>query len=160
MNDTVNLTRQLAEIAKDNELAELEYTQGETRIRLVLESCEPAPAVPQVLLTSSAELPAPPVMTAPPVAAAAPASAPPAAESGEKIHSPLPGVFYRAPRPGAPSFVEAGQKVTPGQTLCIVEAMKLMNEITAEQACVIKKILIENGDAVEEGQPLFLIEPL
>lgn len=158
MNDTVALTRELARIAKDNELSELEYSQGETRIKLILESSEPAP-MQQVVLTPSAEIPAP-IAAAPVAPPAAVTPAAPAAESGEKIHSPLPGVFYRASRPGAPPFVEVGQQVSPGQTLCIVEAMKLMNELTAEQPCVIKKILVENAEAVEEGQALFLIDPL
>jgi acetyl-CoA carboxylase biotin carboxyl carrier protein len=96
---------------------------------------------------------------------AAPAPAPAAAEaakaeepSGHRLKSPMVGTFYRAPSPGAPAFVEIGQAVTKGQTLCIIEAMKLLNEIESDVAGTIKAILVENGQPVEYGQPLFLIE--
>lgn len=153
MNKTVELTRQLAEIAKANDLAELEFQEGDVRIHIVLESeAAVATAVPQVVLAHGHPMAAPaPVAQAPAAEPAAPAI------EGDTIDSPLPGVFYRAPRPGAPAFVEEGQQVAPGQTLCIVEAMKLMNEISAERPGKIMKILVNNGDAVEEGQPLFVI---
>ena len=142
----------MAEIAKANDLAELEFQEGDVRIHIVLESDAAVTAVPQVVLAHGHALPAP----APAAQAPAPAPAAPAIE-GDTIDSPLPGVFYRAPRPGAPAFIEEGQQVAPGQTLCIVEAMKLMNEISAERPGKIMKILVNNGDAVEEGQPLFVI---
>jgi acetyl-CoA carboxylase biotin carboxyl carrier protein len=102
-----------------------------------------------------------PMMTA----AAAPAAAPavptsePAAAAieGDSIKSPMVGTFYRSPSPGAKSFVEVGQQVNVGDTLCIIEAMKLLNEIEAETAGVIKAILVENGQPVEYGEPLFII---
>jgi acetyl-CoA carboxylase biotin carboxyl carrier protein len=78
----------------------------------------------------------------------------------KEIVAPMVGTFYRAPAPGAPPFVEVGDTVEPGQTVCIVEAMKLMNEITAEEKGIIKKILVENAEPVEYGQPLFLYEPI
>jgi acetyl-CoA carboxylase biotin carboxyl carrier protein len=90
---------------------------------------------------------------------AAPAAAAPAAEAkGHTLKSPMVGTFYRAPSPGAPAFVEVGQSVSKGQTLCIIEAMKLLNEIESDMAGTVKAILVENGQPVEYGQPLFLIE--
>ena len=85
-------------------------------------------------------------------------SAPEPKSGGNEVKSPMVGTFYRAPSPGAPSFVEVGQSVTKGQTLCIIEAMKLLNEIESDVAGTIKAILVENGQPVEYGQPLFLIE--
>ncbi len=154
MQDAAALTRQLAEIARENDLAELEFQQGETRIHIIIEPERPlAPMAP-------AAIPVAPVALEQAVSPA-PVVAPPQAPdkpSGETIDSPLPGVFYRAPRPGAPNFVDEGQRVGPSDTLCIVEAMKLMNEISAEKPCTIVKVLVSNGDAIEEGQPLFLID--
>jgi len=89
-------------------------------------------------------------------AAAAPAAAP--EPTGHTLKSPMVGTFYRAPSPGAPNFVEVGQSVTKGQTLCIIEAMKLLNEIESDVAGKVKAILVENGQPVEYGQPLFVIE--
>jgi len=94
--------------------------------------------------------------TAPPVSAA-PATEVPAAESGFIARSPMVGTFYRAPNPESPNFVKVGDTVKVGQTLCIIEAMKLLNEIESEQAGVIKEILCENGQGVEFDQPLFVI---
>ena len=94
-------------------------------------------------------------MAAPP-AAAAPAA--PEEPKGHTLKSPMVGTFYRAPSPGAPAFVDVGQSVTKGQTLCIIEAMKLLNEIESDASGTIKAILVENGQPVEYGQPLFLIE--
>ena len=92
-------------------------------------------------------------------APAAPPAAPAAPEpKGHALKSPMVGTFYRAPSPGAPSFVEVGQSVTKGQTLCIIEAMKLLNEIESDASGTVKAILVENGQPVEYGQPLFLIE--
>ncbi|HRE15213.1 MAG TPA: acetyl-CoA carboxylase biotin carboxyl carrier protein, partial [Usitatibacteraceae bacterium] len=85
-------------------------------------------------------------------------AATPAAPSGHTLKSPMVGTFYRSPSPGAPSFIEVGQAVTKGQTLCIIEAMKLLNEIESDASGVVKAILVENGQPVEYGQPLFVIE--
>jgi len=95
-----------------------------------------------------------------PSAGVAPAAAPAAAAEpqGHVVKSPMVGTFYRAPSPGAPSFVEVGQAVTKGQTICIIEAMKLLNEIAADATGSIKSILVENGQPVEYGQGLFVIE--
>ena len=104
------------------------------------------------------QLYAAPQQTVAPVATAAPVAATVAAESGETINSPIVGSFYRAPAPDAAPYVEVGQVVEKGQVLCIVEAMKLMNEIEAEFRCKIVKVCKENAQAVEFGDPLFVIE--
>lgn len=157
MKETVELTRHLAEIAKENQLAELEYHHGETKIRLIIESEKPLVAAPAPQVVYAPPMAAAPAVVAPSaeIPAAAPAETAP---RGESIDSPLPGVFYRSPSPDSPPFVDEGQAVQAGQTLCIVEAMKLMNEIPAERACKVLKILVKNGEPVEEGQALFLIE--
>ena len=137
----------LIDLVADSGIAELEITEGEGKVRIVKFSQTPPPA-PVV------EQPAPVVAAAP---AAAPAPAAPAAPSGHVIKAPMVGTFYRAPNPGASPFVEVGQSVKEGDALCIIEAMKLLNEIEADKAGVIKEILVENGEPVEYGQPLFVI---
>jgi acetyl-CoA carboxylase biotin carboxyl carrier protein len=92
--------------------------------------------------------------------AAAPAPAAPKAPAGEEVKSPMVGTFYLRPRPESPAFIEKGDTVEPGQTLCIVEAMKLMNEIQAEKKCRVLEILVDDGESVEYGQPLVIVEPL
>ena len=106
-----------------------------------------------------AHVPAHGVDTQPAPAQAMPASAPVADENTHTILSPIVGTYYSSPSPDAPAFVQVGSRVTAGQTLCIVEAMKLMNEIEADCAGTIKSVLVENGSPVEFGQPLFVIEP-
>jgi acetyl-CoA carboxylase biotin carboxyl carrier protein len=103
------------------------------------------------LLAASVSLPAAP-------AAAAPSPAVEAAQAGHAVKSPMVGTFYRSSSPGAPSFVEVGSKVNEGDTLCIIEAMKILNEIEADKSGTVAQILGENGQAVEYGQPLFIIE--
>ncbi|MFO1315161.1 MAG: acetyl-CoA carboxylase biotin carboxyl carrier protein [Burkholderiales bacterium] len=144
----------LIELVESSGIAELEIQEGEERVRITRTAATaagtaPVAAVPQVVAAA-----APPV----PAAAAAPAAeeATPAPD-GHVVKSPMVGTFYRAATPGAKSFVEVGDSVEEGQTLCIVEAMKLMNEIEADKAGVVKAILTENGQPVEFGQPLFVI---
>ena len=149
MND-VDLVRALARVVREEELAELEYENGSLKIRLVQEREAPAHTFATGHLVPYAP---PPQATPAPAAASARPSLP-------AITSPLAGVFYRSPSPGAPPYVQEGEVVAAGQTLCIVEAMKLMNEITAEASCRILKILLENGQVVEPGQDLFHIEML
>ncbi|MFA5504247.1 MAG: acetyl-CoA carboxylase biotin carboxyl carrier protein [Vulcanimicrobiota bacterium] len=157
MDNSILRAQELARIGREHDLAEVEYEDAEVKIRLQFEA-PPAPGVSEFDPTLLARFAMP---TEPLPAAATPGSgsvgtaAPP---RGDTINSPLAGVFYRAPRPDADPFVKEQDSVGPGQTLCIVEAMKLMNEITAERACKITKILVENAEAVEEGQPLFVIE--
>ena len=137
----------LIDLVADSGIAELEITEGEGKVRIVKFSQTP-PVAPV------AEQPAAVVAAAP---AAAPAPAAPAAPSGHVVKAPMVGTFYRAPNPGASPFVEVGQSVKEGDALCIIEAMKLLNEIEADKAGVIKEILVENGEPVEYGQPLFVI---
>lgn len=134
----------LIDLVQQSGIAELEITEGEERVRI----SRGAPAtVPQ------AAVPAPPAMAAP-VAAASPAEAEP---DGHVIRSPMVGTFYRASAPGAKPFVEVGQTVKSGQTLCIIEAMKLLNEIETDRDGIVKAVLAENGQPVEYGEPLFIL---
>lgn len=142
----------LIELVENSGIAELELTEGEEHVRIsrnVAPSQQmfaPAPAAQHYTVAAA------------PQAAAAPAApAEPAAVEGHVVKSPMVGSFYRAASPGAKAFVDIGQTVNAGDTLCIIEAMKLLNEIEADKAGVIKAILVENGQAVEFGQPLFII---
>lgn len=158
MDKSISRAEELARIGRDNELAELEYEDADVRIHLTFDAPtqSQAPSIDPAFLAATLSAGASNANVAP--VAAASSSTPPAPALGETIDSPLAGVFYRAPRPDAPPFVEEGDQVSAGQNLCIVEAMKLMNEIGADRACKISKILVENAEAVEEGQPLFVIE--
>lgn len=146
----------LIDLVAESGIAELEVTEGEDKVRIAKFSPAPvAPTSPNTLVT--APLPGASAATA----AAAPAPAAPASEpepTGHVVKSPMVGTFYRSPSPGAASFVELGQAVKPGDTLCIIEAMKLLNEIEAEVGGVVKQVLVENGQPVEYGQPLFIID--
>lgn len=144
--------KKLIEIIEDSDVAELEISEGEESVRISRLS---SIAQPQVAVAAAAPAP-----VAAPVAAA-PAAAAPAAEeaiSGHVVKSPMVGTFYRAASPGAKAFVELGQSVTVGETLCIIEAMKILNQIEADKSGVIKQILVENAQPVEYDQPLFVIE--
>ncbi len=153
--------KQIVDLMKRSELTEFEWESGETRLRIKRSTTKgetdgPAPvhyAGPPVALlptvggaTGSAPLGASPASTA---AAAAPV--------GELIKSPMVGTFYRAPNPDSPNFVEIGSTVTPDSVVCIIEAMKVMNEIQAEVKGRITESLVENGQSVEYGQPLFRV---
>jgi acetyl-CoA carboxylase biotin carboxyl carrier protein len=146
----------LIDLVSESGISELEVNEGEDRVRIV-NAGSPAPAG-QVVYANPAPAP---IQHAAPAAAPAPAvTAPaeaPAAETGFVARSPMVGTFYRAPNPESPNFVNVGDTVKVGQTLCIIEAMKLLNEIESEQAGVIKEILCENGQGVEFDQPLFVI---
>lgn len=149
MQEPVELARELARIARENQLAEIEYREENTVLRLIFEPKK------KFVQAAAVAAPAPAPST---TVVLEEATAPPAAPTGLTINSPLAGVFYRAPRPNSPPFVEAGQQVASGQTLCIVEAMKLMNEITSESPMKILRVLAENGQVVEAGQALFEYE--
>lgn len=144
----------LIDLVQNSGISELEISEGEEKIRIAKHFAAPAPT------TVMMGAPAPVAALA---GAAAPAGAAPATEAaaveaaGKTIKAPMVGTFYRCGSPGAPSFVEVGQSFKEGDTLCIIEAMKLMNEIEAETSGTIKAILVENGQPVEYGQPLFLI---
>ncbi|TSE18838.1 Biotin carboxyl carrier protein of acetyl-CoA carboxylase [Tepidimonas alkaliphilus] len=145
----------LIDLVSESNISELEITEAEGKVRIVkaapaaAAAVAPAPA-PMTPLTVQAPAPLP--------EPAAPAVAVPVAPQGHVIKSPMVGTFYRAPSPGAKPFVEVGQAVKEGETVCIIEAMKILNEIEADRAGVIKEILVENGQAVEYGQPLFVLE--
>jgi acetyl-CoA carboxylase biotin carboxyl carrier protein len=146
----------LIDLVAESGIAEIEVTEGEDKVRIVKHAptvVAAAPAAPiQTVVTGAAAAPLPPAPAAP-VATEAAAEPP----KGNVVKSPMVGTFYRSPSPGAKAFVEVGQPVKPGDTLCIIEAMKLLNEIEAEVAGEVKEILVENGQPVEYGQPLFVI---
>ena len=140
----------LIDLVADSDISELEVTEGDGKVRIV----KSAPAAAQQVVYAA---PAPAAATA-----VAPVAAPavedvPAVPNGHVVPAPMVGTFYRSPNPGAAPFVEIGQSVQEGDALCIIEAMKLLNEIEADKTGVIKEILVENGAPVEYGQPLFVI---
>jgi acetyl-CoA carboxylase biotin carboxyl carrier protein len=148
----------LIDLVAESGIAELEITEGEDKVKIVKSNAGPQTShVSHVYTapTTSAATGAP--AAAAPVAEVAPAAAPTALPEGKVIKSPMVGTFYRASSPGAEPFVSVGTTVTEGQTLCVIEAMKLMNEIPADVAGVIKEVLVENGQPVEFGQPLFVL---
>jgi acetyl-CoA carboxylase biotin carboxyl carrier protein len=141
----------LIDLVAESGIAELEVTEGEDKVRIVkTPSGIAAPAAPVTYMAPSH---APAAGGTGPAAAAEPEEPP-----GHVVKSPMVGTFYRSPSPGAPAFIEQGSVVKPGDTLCIIEAMKLLNEIEAEVGGTVTKILVDNGQPVEYGQPLFLIE--
>ena len=140
----------LIDLVQQSGIAELEITEGEEKVR-ISRTGMPGTFMAQPMAASNIVLPAE-------MAAAAPVAAGPVEPTGHTLKSPMVGTLYRSPSPGSPSFVEIGQTVTKGQTLCIIEAMKLLNEIESDAAGVVKAILVENGQPVEYGQPLFIIE--
>ena len=144
--------KKLIDLVEESGISELELTEGEEKVR-----------ISRQLQASAANIQ---YISAPSPAPAAPTSAPAAAEAapqviakvdGHEVKSPMVGTFYRSPSPDAKSFVDVGSAVAIGDTLCIIEAMKLLNEIEADKAGVIKAILVENGQPVEYGEPLFII---
>ncbi len=147
----IRKVKKLIELIEESDIAEIEIHEGEESVRI-----------------SRASAIAPTVVAAAPVAAApiAAATAAPAAEeakaeeaiSGHSVTSPMVGTFYRSPSPKSKSFVEEGQKVSKGDTLCIIEAMKILNQIETDRGGIIKRILVENGQPVEYNQPLFIID--
>ena len=139
----------MIELVQQSGIAELEVTEGEERVRIV-RGGQPAPVV-------TAAVPAPPAAQAPAGPPAAPAEDSEAV-NGHVVKAPMVGTFYRASAPGAKPFVEVGDTVKPGQVICIIEAMKLMNEIESDKEGVVRAILVENGQPVEYGEPLAIIE--
>ncbi len=144
----------LIDLVAESGIAEIEVTEGEDKVRIVKHG--PAPVMAPMQMHAPAPMAFAP--SAPGAAPAAPvASAVPEAPKGEVIKAPMVGTFYRSASPGAASFVEVGKTIKPGDTLCIIEAMKLLNEIEAEVAGTVLEVLVENGQPVEYGQPLFVI---
>ena len=142
--------KKLIDLVEESGIAELEITEGEEKVRISRSGTQAAPAAAVVTHAVAAA-------PAAPVAAASAEPAAPSQPDGHLLKSPMVGTFYRSPSPGAKSFVEVGQSVTEGETVCIIEAMKLLNEIEADRSGVIKAILVENGQPVEYGHPLMVI---
>ena len=141
----------LIDLVSESNVSELEITEAEGKVRIV----KSGGAVVQQYVAAPMQA-ATPVAAAPAAAAPAPEAAP--AQTGHVVKSPMVGTFYRASSPGAKAFVEVGSQVKEGETICIIEAMKILNEIEADKSGTITRILGENGQAVEYGQPLFVIE--
>lgn len=134
--------KKLIDLVQESGISELEVTEGEEKVKIV---------------KSGGSVAAYPVPAPAPVLAPVPAAIPPAV-SGHVVKSPMVGTFYRSPSPGAKHFVEVGDTVKPGDTICVIEAMKLLNEIECDKNGVIKAILVENGQPVEYGEPLVVID--
>jgi acetyl-CoA carboxylase biotin carboxyl carrier protein len=152
----IRKVKKLIELLEESGVAEIEIREGEESVRISRHGAAP--------VTTYVQAPGPaPAAAAPVAAAAAPAAAPaaaqPAASRGENaVTAPMVGTFYGSPAPGAKAFVEIGSEVKVGQTLCIIEAMKMMNQIESDKAGRVAAVLVKNGDPVEFGQPLFVIE--
>ena len=150
--------KKLIDLVQESGIAELEITEGEEKVKIVKGGAvsvspgavAPAPAV-------AAPVPALAAAAAPATPAAAAPAEPAAGQEGHVLKAPMVGTFYRSSSPDAKAFVEVGQPVKEGQTICIIEAMKLMNEIEADASGTVKAILVENGQPVEYGQPLFIL---
>lgn len=143
--------KKLIELLEESKIAEIEVREGEESIRIIRYGQPPAPmmtmAVPGMMSAPTSAL----------AAAPSPAAAANTEPTGHKVTAPMVGTFYRAPSPGAKSFVEVGQRVAAGETLCIIEAMKMLNQIEADKDGTVTAILVENGQPVEYGQPMFVI---
>ncbi len=146
--------KKLIDLVQESGIAELEITEGEEKVKIVKGGAvSVAPTAPAAAPVTAAEPRASaPAASAPPAAAEAPAG-----QEGHVVKAPMVGTFYRSPSPDAKPFVEVGQAIKEGDTICIIEAMKLMNEIEADASGNVKAILVENGQPVEYGQPLFIL---
>ncbi|KPZ54822.1 acetyl-CoA carboxylase biotin carboxyl carrier protein [Pseudoalteromonas sp. S3776] len=149
--------KKLIELVEESGIAELEITEGEESVRINRNNMSAGPAYAQYAPQQFAA-PAPAAPTQAPAAPAVEADATPAAPAGHQVKSPMVGSFYSAASPEAPAYVEVGSQVKVGDTLCIVEAMKMMNQIESDKAGTVTAILVENGEPVEFDQPLFIIE--
>ena len=143
--------KKLIDLVQESGIAELEITEGEEKVKIVKGGVVNMAAAPTAVMAMPATAPAPSP------AAAAPAPPPAETQEGHVVKAPMVGTFYRSPSPDAKAFVEVGQAVKEGDTICIIEAMKLMNEIEADASGSVKAILVENGQPVEYGQPLFIL---
>jgi len=145
--------KKLIDLVQESGIAELEITEGEEKVKIVKGGAITVTGVaPPATLAAAA-----PATATTATQASAPASEPEPGQEGPVVKAPMVGTFYRSPSPDAKPFVEVGQAVKEGDTICIIEAMKLMNEIEADASGVVKAILVENGQPVEYGQPLFIL---
>ena len=147
--------KKLIDLVEESGITELEITEGEEKVRIAKRSEMTVQQAPTYYTHAPAPQSSPPPA---PVATPVPAAAVAAEPEGHLVKSPMVGTFYRAASPDSKAFVEVGQSVTVGQTLCVIEAMKLMNEIESDANGTVKAALVENGQPVEYGQPLFVIE--
>ncbi|MDH5472877.1 MAG: acetyl-CoA carboxylase biotin carboxyl carrier protein [Gammaproteobacteria bacterium] len=146
--------KKLIELLDESGVAEIEIKEGEESVRISRQMA--AMPAPQYYAQAPMQAPSAPAAPAP---AAAVADAPAEPEvAGHKVKSPMVGTFYRSASPGTPAFTEVGKHINEGETLCIIEAMKILNQIEADKTGTVKAILVENGQPVEFGQPLFIIE--
>jgi acetyl-CoA carboxylase biotin carboxyl carrier protein len=145
----------LIDLVAESDIAELEVTEGESKVRIVKSCALPQNQVVMMQPSMAHYQPAPAAAPISPAPEAAPAVA--AAPTGHIVKSPMVGTFYRSSAPGSLAFVEVGASVKQGETLCIIEAMKLLNEIDSDKGGIVTQILVENGQPVEFGQPLFVI---
>ncbi|MES2412540.1 MAG: acetyl-CoA carboxylase biotin carboxyl carrier protein [Pseudomonadota bacterium] len=143
----------LIDLVSESNVSELEITEAEGKVRIVKSS-----GAPLVMQQPAMAMVAAPVAAPAAGSPVAPAAEPPVAPAGHAVKSPMVGTFYRSSAPGAKAYVEVGSVVKEGETICIIEAMKILNEIEADKSGTVTKILCENGQAVEYGQPLFTIE--
>ncbi|HEX5046702.1 MAG TPA: acetyl-CoA carboxylase biotin carboxyl carrier protein [Gammaproteobacteria bacterium] len=150
----IRKVKKLIELLEESGISEIEISEGEESVRI---SRYPKPGTMAPVVTTVAAAAPPAAPAAAPMAEAAQSSAPPAAR-GHQVTAPMVGTFYSGPAPGAKPFVEIGSEVKPGDTLCVIEAMKMMNQIESEVAGKVVSVLVENGNPVEFGQALFIIE--
>jgi acetyl-CoA carboxylase biotin carboxyl carrier protein len=153
----IRKVKKLIELLEESQVAEIEIHEGEESVRISRQAHYPAQA-PAIYQAAPAAMPAAQAPAAPAAPAPAPAAEEPATPEGHHVTSPMVGTFYEAPSPGAKPFVEVGQQVNAGDTLCIIEAMKMLNQIEADKSGVIKARLVDNGQPVEFGQALFVID--
>ena len=147
----------LIDLVAESDISELEVTEGESKVRIV-KSGAPAAQSQVVMMQPQAAQPTPSVGMVAPAPQAAAAEAAPAEPTGHVVKSPMVGTFYTASSPEAKPFVQVGSVVKEGETICIIEAMKILNEIEADKSGTVSRVLVDNGQAVEYGQPLFMIE--
>ena len=146
----IRKVKKLIELLESSDVAEIEIHEGEESVRISRTGSAPAFFATPAAAAAPATAPTP----------AAPAAEPPQPEelAGHVVRSPMVGTFYRAPTPGAKPFIEVGAKVSPGDTLCIIEAMKILNQIEADKSGTVTQVLVDNGEPVEYNEPLFVIE--
>ncbi|MGH8675351.1 MAG: acetyl-CoA carboxylase biotin carboxyl carrier protein [Burkholderiales bacterium] len=149
--------KKLIDLVQESGIAELEITEGEEKVKIVKGGAASASDTTMRAIPPTPQVPRESAESAKPVTPTPPVVEPETAEQGQLVKAPMVGTFYRAASPDAKPFVEVGQAVKKGDTVCIIEAMKLMNEIETDVSGVVKAVLVENGQPVEYGQPLFLI---
>jgi len=151
----IRKVKKLIELLEESGIAEIEISEGEESVRI---SRYPQGGAPAPVVHYAAPPVAAPIAAAPAAAIAAPAAAPAASKADHTVTAPMVGTYYSAASPGAKAFVDIGSEVNVGDTLCIIEAMKMMNQIESDKSGRVTAVLVKNGDPVEFGQPLFIIE--